>query len=41
MITQRDLVQRLARKNLGAWSVVERLQDIVIADEHLARWSRA
>ncbi len=36
MITQRDLVQRLARRSLGAWSVVERLQDIAIADEHRA-----
>ena len=36
MITQRDLVQRLARRNLGAWSVVERLQDLAIADEHRA-----
>jgi predicted Zn-dependent protease len=33
MITQRDLVQRLARRNLGAWSVVERIQDIAITDE--------
>lgn len=33
MITQRDLVQRLARRNLGAWSVVERVQDLAIADE--------
>ena len=36
MITQRDLVQRLSRRNLGGWSVVERLQDIGIADEHRA-----
>jgi hypothetical protein len=33
VITQRDLVQRLARRNLGAWSVVERVQDLAIADE--------
>lgn len=33
MITQRDLVSRLARRSLGAWSVVERVQDIAIADE--------
>ena len=36
MINQRDLVQRLGRRNLGAWSVVERLQDLAIADEHRA-----
>jgi predicted Zn-dependent protease len=34
MITQRDLVQRLSRTGLGAWSVVERVQDIAIADDH-------
>lgn len=33
MITQRDLVDRLAHRNLGAWSVVERAQDIAISDE--------
>ncbi len=33
MITQRDLVQRLARRNLGAWSVVERIQDTATIDE--------
>jgi hypothetical protein len=33
VITQRDLVQRLARRPLGAWSVVERVQDIATADE--------
>lgn len=33
MITQRDLVQRLARTNLAAWSVVERVQDIAIAGD--------
>src|SRR5262245_14133783 len=33
MISQRDLVQRLARTSLGAWSVVERIRDIAIADE--------
>jgi predicted Zn-dependent protease len=34
VITQRDLVQRLSRSTLGAWSVVERVQDIAIADDH-------
>jgi len=34
MITQRDLVQRLSRTSLGAWTIVERVQDIAIADEH-------
>jgi len=34
MITQRDLVQRLASRNPGAWSVAERVQDLAIADEH-------
>jgi predicted Zn-dependent protease len=33
VITQRDLVQRLARTTLAAWSVVERVQDIAIADD--------
>jgi hypothetical protein len=33
VITQRDLVQRLARRNLGAWSVVERIQDTATIDE--------
>lgn len=33
MISQRDLVQRLSRTNLGGWSVVERVQDLAIADE--------
>lgn len=33
MITQRDLVQRLSRTTLGAWTIVERVQDIAIADE--------
>jgi hypothetical protein len=36
VINLRDLVQRLSRRSLGAWSVVERLQDIAIADEHRA-----
>src|ERR1044071_10014320 len=34
MISQRDLVQRLARTNLGGWSVVERVQALAIADDH-------
>jgi predicted Zn-dependent protease len=33
VITQQGLVQRLARRDLGAWSVVERVQDLAIADE--------
>jgi predicted Zn-dependent protease len=33
VITQRDLVQRLANRNPGGWSVVERVQDLAIADE--------
>jgi predicted Zn-dependent protease len=33
VITQRDLVQRLARRTLSAWSVAERVQDLAIADE--------
>jgi hypothetical protein len=33
MISQRDLVQRLARTSLGGWSVVERVQDLAVADE--------
>ena len=33
MISQRDLVQRLSRTTLGGWSVVERVQDLAIADE--------
>lgn len=33
MITLPDLVQRLGRRNLGAWSVVERIQDLATADE--------
>ena len=34
MITLRDLVQRLARRDPGAWSVVERIQDTATADDH-------
>jgi len=34
MITQRDLIERLASRNPGAWSVAERIQDVAIADEH-------
>jgi hypothetical protein len=34
VITQNALAQRLARLNLGAWSVVERSQETAIADEH-------
>ena len=33
MITQRDLAARLARRALGGWSLVERVQDTAIADE--------
>jgi hypothetical protein len=33
MITQRDLVQRLARSNLAGWSVIERVQDLATADD--------
>ena len=33
MITQRDLVQRLTRRDPGAWSVVERIQDTATADD--------
>jgi hypothetical protein len=33
VITQAALVQRLARRDLGAWSVLERIQDIALADE--------
>ena len=33
MISQGDLVWHLTRRNPGAWSVVERLQDVAIADE--------
>jgi len=33
VISQRDLADRLARRDPGAWSVVERVQDLAIADE--------
>jgi hypothetical protein len=33
VITLRDLAQRLGRRTLGAWSLVERIQDTAIADE--------
>jgi len=33
VITQGDLVWHLTRRNPGAWSVVERLQEVAIADE--------
>ncbi|MEO7329780.1 MAG: metallopeptidase TldD-related protein [Minicystis sp.] len=33
MITQRDLVQRLTRRDPGAWSVVERIQDTATAED--------
>ena len=33
MISQDDLVWHLSRRNPGAWSVVERLQDLAVADE--------
>lgn len=33
MISQRDLAARLARRALGGWSLVERVQDTAIADE--------
>jgi len=36
MINQGDLVRRLADRNPGAWSVVERVQDLAIADERRA-----
>ena len=36
MINQGDLVRRLAGRNPGAWSVVERVQDLAIADERRA-----
>ncbi len=34
MIDLRDLVQRLTRRDPGAWSVVERVQDIATVDDH-------
>ena len=40
MITQRDLVQQLERRNPGGWSVVERVQDIAFAAEQPARQRR-
>ena len=41
MITQQDLVQQLARRAPGAWSVVERVQDIAYAaDPPIARQRR-
>lgn len=40
MITQQDLVQQLARRGLGAWSVVERVQDLAFAADHPARQRR-
>ncbi|HEU4735304.1 MAG TPA: hypothetical protein VFT22_45750, partial [Kofleriaceae bacterium] len=33
MITQRDLASRLARRDLAAWTVIERVQDLAITDE--------
>jgi hypothetical protein len=33
MITPRDLASRLARRDLSAWTLVERVQDIAISDE--------
>jgi PmbA/TldA metallopeptidase C-terminal domain len=36
MISQRDLVQRLTRRDPGAWSVVERVQDTATADDQLS-----
>lgn len=40
MITQHDLVQQLARRGPGAWSVVERVQDLAFAADHPARLRR-
>ncbi|TMQ12386.1 MAG: hypothetical protein E6J90_31545, partial [Deltaproteobacteria bacterium] len=40
MITQRDLIQQLTRRDPGAWSVVERVQDIAHAADHPARQRR-
>jgi hypothetical protein len=40
VITQQDLVQQLARRGPGAWSVVERLQDLAFASDHPARQRR-
>jgi hypothetical protein len=40
MITQQDLVQHLGRRAPGAWSVVERVQDLAFAADHPARQRR-
>ena len=40
MITPEDIVQQLARRGLGAWSVVERVQDLAFAADHPARQRR-
>ena len=36
MITRVGLAQRLPRRNFGAWSVVERIQDIAVVDDRRA-----
>src|SRR5262249_52185213 len=40
VIPQQDLVQQLARRGLGAWSVIERVQDLAFAADHPARQRR-
>lgn len=40
MITHQDLVQQLARRSSGAWSVVERVQDIAFAADQPPRQRR-
>jgi hypothetical protein len=40
VITQQDLVQHLARRATGAWSVVERVQDLAFAADQPARQRR-